>query len=151
MIGDTTATSGYDARWPIRAYRIAQMLANGAKAREALAIEARAFLPRSLIEDTLCAMENDGIVLASAPMGHLTRSERIALLAQEVGGVFVKTILLTLSERGRQFLREHQQAAEAEVCRCCWCTDLAEIRAWAEKQTPEQISFAWLAVAAQIS
>jgi hypothetical protein len=150
MIGDTTATAGCDARWPIRAFRIAQLLARGAMAREALAIEARAFLPRSLIEDTLCAMENDGIVLAS-PLTHLTRSERIAQLAQDTGGVFVKTILLTLSEKGRQFLREHQQAAEAGTCRCCWCTDLAEIRAWAEKQTPEQISAAWIACAAQIS
>jgi hypothetical protein len=148
-IGDTTATAGYDARWPIRAYHAAYSLARGPALRSHLAALLRCIISRSIVEDTLCAMENDRIVLATAAE-HLTRGERIALLAQD-GGVFVPQITFTLSDKGIRFIAEHQQNAPLGTCTCVWCAELAEVRAWADRQTPEQISAAWNAVAAQIT
>jgi hypothetical protein len=153
-VGDTTATAGYDARWPIRAYHVARLLERGPRPRSELATAARSFTQKSLVEDILCAMENDRIVVASTPSDHhMTRGERISFLqaTPDDEARFVPQIVLTLSDKGRRFLEQHDQGAEAGACSCEWCAELAEIRAWAERQTPEQISAAWLAVADQIS
>lgn len=129
-----TATAGHDARWPIRAYRVAQHIrANGPCSRDnLLAVAIVVGVGRMLAEDTICAMENDGIVEV-APLRHLTLSER----RQARGGTVVKLSRgLRLSAKGERFVDAHQQHAELGTCSCWWCVDLAEIRAWAAETPP---------------
>lgn len=132
--GDTSATAGLDARWPIRAFRVARLLQGGAISRTELAKLASAFTQKSLVEDLLCAMENDQIVI-SATSEHLTRGERMSALKN--GLAEPEPARLALSAKGRRFLRDHRQALEAGTCPCVWCVELAEIRAWAA--TPGEV------------
>lgn len=138
--GESAAGAGHDARWPLRAYPVARLLASGPHRREDLArlAETVCHVRKSLVEDVLCAMENDKIVEA-APLPHFTVAERRQALAglparegRGAGGA------LRLTAKGRCFLFSHRQDVEPGTCACCWCADLAAIRAWAAETPLEE-------------
>lgn len=144
-LGENAAVgAGHDARWPIRAFAVARLLAVGPHRRIDLArlAESVCGLRRTLVEDVLCAMENDGIVTA-APVPHLTVAERRLLIlnarsaADRRLGLAAMTGALRLTPKGRRFVLTHKQEAEAGSCGCCWCVELAEVRAWVAEQPPD--------------
>lgn len=153
------ATPGHDARWPLRGFRVAQLLSTGPHLRDDLArlAETVCNIRRTLVEDVLCAMENDGIV-AAAPVPHLGRGERTELLraARTASDRRVElaqaTAALRLTAKGHVFLTTHKQDLDAGTCPCIWCADLAAIRAWvAETPIEEQQRLLLRSVAASRS
>lgn len=146
MTTGESAGAGHDARWPLRAYPIARLLASGPHRREDLArlAETVCHVRKSLVEDVLCAMENDKIVEA-APVPHFTVAERrralagrLCMTAQERRAVSATSGALQLTANGRRFLFSHKQDLEAGTCICFWCADLAAIRAWAAETPLEE-------------
>ncbi len=132
--GDTSPAAGHDACWPIRAYRILSALPPLLPvSREALVTAAGPVLKRSLVEDTICAMENDKI-LEAAPLPHMTQGERRRALLDDRSAKPSRGLRLTA--KGARFIEQHRQDVEAGTCPCEWCVDLAQIRAWVVVQEP---------------